>query len=238
MSNIFEEIATVRKRAAQDASLLTGPAAPGLTIAINQAKTKLLELESTFAGQLVKKQAAIALDGTPENVEEFLRLAKEVAPTPFLTLDVSQMYRDLARDCLPGVRFGSMFSITNFARLLLLVGTVTDKFDLERTRGLDFVDGVVIKSTEDLVNYVRNAVRKDQGDNLNRVYLQNVLVHKALSASLDMPVVPVLVTGSIDNEELTALFGKRFIKTTVTPEATADSVTKAFTQLKAKLKKV
>lgn len=235
LETLCEEYRVVHEAATADLEGADPRTRPGREMAKREAKERLEGVRRTFQAALKRGLAAIFVDGEPDVVAEFTRLAQEEGPVVAAAADA--LYRTIAEDVEAGMRSDRVFEPTQFARLQRQVGLVANDLDIGALPSLRFMDGAVLWTFEDVVAHARRLVRAAMGDQLNEQFLLKSVTGSALGIDYLQSVVPVVVTGATaeEREGLAAFFNQRTVH--VVAERDPESVLAAFTALKQTIKK-
>lgn len=202
-----------------------------------EAQDRLVELKKTFADTLRARQAAVFVDGTNTAVHDFTEIAQDEGA---LAVRADELYRKLASDIEPVMRRDRLIEPEQFAQLMRALYDVSRTMNVQDFPQPSFVPGKILNTFDDIVAYVRETVRSAAGDQLNAVFLQNRISETALNIRYQKDIVPVIVTGALEQEVsgLAALFENRRIQLKLDneEEITKETVSKALTALKNKVK--
>lgn len=201
-----------------------------------EALDRIAQLTDAYTAAIKARQAAIFVNGSTWATEEFVGLAAQEASV--ISLKADALYRTLAEEVEPAMRRDRLFEPDQFARLMSALTSLGRDIKAETLPRLNFESGVILHTFDDLVAFIRDAIREKVGDELNLLFLQNKISETALKIRYQQNVVPVVLTGATEAEVsgLSALFENRKVEVKLDEEVTKETVTQALSALKNKLK--
>lgn len=172
----------------------------GWSTRITESKVRLKELLRSYKALLLKTGVAIFIEGDPVKAGELAKLVRE--DNEALVVDAGALYVRLAGEIKPTVtESGSQWGIAQTHRLHLGLKEVMEEVGLSE---LDLPptanEGPYVKTTQDIIGYVRKFVRSAVGDNLNRLYIENQLAKEASEIRYIGALTPVLILNAAADE--------------------------------------
>lgn len=236
---LVKDILQARKDSLKELDTVPWNVRPAHEVAKNEAKERYQKLLAEYRQYVVEAGAAIILRGPRARQEEFAALAQDTGDT--CTLDAMALYDRIAAvvwNSQQDDRFGSLQVSAANERARELAHEIGYGFAV-KNGVYDEATSASVPNRDECRNQIRNAIRITNGDMFNANFLIYNATQMALENEEDKPVIPFIVVGAEDGEELTfpsILFNKRVIVVDV-PEGvvTENDVVKSFNQLKNKL---
>lgn len=215
---------------------------PGKMAQHAQARARLKELTVAYKKFVSNNVAAIFVDGDADSVANFTKLAQEKGGT--ITVDARGIYLALVDEIYgslrsyrgtPQVDFSHVSNLN--AKLELVAAQLGYPGDLN-ARFTKLLDRP-FTSKSDLVNAIRPLMIEGCGDVIYWTYIMKEIEDRAFASGTSNSPVPCVILNAGEDDEanlLAFVFGQRFVNVKVEGEITAYTVTKAFNELKKKLK--
>jgi hypothetical protein len=209
---------------------------PGLESQKRQAADSLEVLKTQYAAALREAAWGVAVSG-PGSSSFATHSQEEVSA---LVVQADCLYRRLA-DRISGT-MGSRgeFGVTQYGTLMQELRLIADELGLSSMPAPKWTEPVNVNGYEGLLLHVRNMVHSAVGSQLEALFISLEMTRQGLAAQVDRSVVPVILTGIPEGEEvalLNAIFvGGRSTVVKTTTEVTAEYVTEVFTNVKKSLK--
>lgn len=187
---------------------------PGKHIRKMEAQEKLAAVKVRYVAALKKGLAAIFLDGNPEDVAFFAKVAEEEGPA--IVVSASAVYERLGDEVESNMRTDRMFEPSQFARMLGELTVMGKEMGIYSMASPKFVDGALLKDRAAVIAHVRKLVREAAKDDLLTMILTERIAEAALKIHYLHNVVPVVVTGATPEERagLASFFNNRSISVT------------------------
>lgn len=236
---VLNDIEQVQQIANTDLEAVSWQTRGSWEVNVRQAKEQLDALTKEYRERILAGSVAIFVEGDAAKAAQFVEIGEAEANT--ITLDAGALYKKLAAVVEPAL--GTSREFTTHALSLLTVTIKNLKSDMGYREPVNarMHDIVHLRDHEELVQYIRTLVREADGDNMNRLFMENELVQKALQIRYMSNTVPVVVLNATSEEgaNLVSAFGKG---TFVVPvgegdEVNSEFVIKAFKQVQKRLKK-
>lgn len=213
---------------------------PGMGVAINQAKTELVNLKSSYINELLNKCVAFLVEGSDKQVQDFVNFSKEESGA--ITLDVNEMYVRISKTIERSM--GKNWDFTT-SQHFLLISEVKELMSGLGIVGLDaprFQNDKTVNNPQSLLSYIKESIRSTSGDALNIEFLKSKLGSLALTAGHKEGILPVIVVGASDPTESKAflmLFKKGIVPVVISEEVevTREYVVDVFKNANKTLKK-
>jgi hypothetical protein len=223
--------------AGTDLDLIDPRVRPGWSLAVADAKHRLLTLRKDWKNSVLSHALAIFIMGDSDKAKEFSRIAEEEGNT--ITLDSDYIYRDIANDIEPLFGPTRQFRPEHLSKLVGLVKLWFEKYGVLKFDPVKVNDFPILNTTADIVVFIKQILRESVGDSLTAMYLGEELAEKAKTIKFNGGTLPVVVLNVTDEEVmgLSGMFSK--VGATVNiknEEITTDLVFKVFKQAKKKLK--
>lgn len=214
-----------------------GVTGPAIAVAATQAKEELVKVKAEYGKELLAHCVPIFVMGPLEHQARFAEIAHEEYGT--IEVYTGKLYRSLAARIQPSIGPTGEFGTQQAS--LLINGLKDAGVDLgvrdvavPKHTGLP----VVLKTPLDTITYVKNSVRASDGDELNRVAVEQELVALAVSARKSNQALPVVLLETEDMGEvsgLKSLFTRQTEPILLTEEPTKEKVSKIMVSIKKQL---
>lgn len=235
--DIFKEIKTLEELLKEDLESWDPRTVPAKRMQHGQARFRIDELKKEYEKFVAQNAAAIFVSGDERAVEKFAGLAAEKGGT--ITVDARGIYLALA-DVIFGklsrnqVDFNHVSALNNTLQYLAANVGYNAPVNVNFTMLFDRP----FTTKESLVEAIRNLFAGD-GLLLQWGYISKEIVDRAFASGATNSPVPcvILNAGEDDKASLaTFIFGDRVIDVALEGEVVPYTVTKAFNELKKKLK--
>lgn len=205
----------------------------GIETAVKAAKARAAQLKSEYGKALQDNGVAIFLHGPADKVQMFTKLVSEMNEA--VVIDAGALYKRFFDIVEPSIGPTRLWTATQTAIMHRLLGEVSKEVKVFLTRALRLPVNVAVPNKEDTLNFIRDNVRKELGDDFNAQYLKQEVSREGLKIRYMGTVVPVIVINATPEETigLGQLFGKGKATIHVSDE---DNVTEDF--IKASFKNV
>jgi hypothetical protein len=192
----------------------------GQEILKRESQDKLEKLGLEYAEYLKRSAVSVVLTGAPEDVQEFVTIARQESAEAPVVLDAQELYRRLAEEASPGIGPSRYFGVSAVG--LVIQGLAAIGKDL----GISYVDApvftydVLVPDEAAVINVIRDGIRATTGNDLQRLYLRLKTYEQALAIGYSTSLIPVFITGghSSEQETLLKLFGAG-LQVAVKPES-------------------
>jgi hypothetical protein len=211
----------------------------GWSLAILDAKDKLKVLRGEYKTALFKSAVAIFPEGEAAKVAEFALLVRD--ENEGLSVNAHALYERLADALEPTFSEARTWGIAQTHKLHLLLQEVMFELSIAEIPFPSTAQEVVVPTREALVAQVRSMLRDSVGDDLNRLYLEKLIVDEATKIRYTNERTPVLILGA-SQDEAPALakfmaLGSFRIKITNEDVVNKDFMIQAFKQANQALRK-
>ncbi len=198
LQQLITKIDENAKLAATDLSEWDPRKLPGMTMRVKEASEALESLQGSYADYVNANSFLLFVTGPKDAVAEYARVAEEEGGT--LTVSAAGLYREIATAVMPSIGDRRVFGVTQLSLLLQELGEIAMRLKIRSipTPNLEEISNV--PTEEDVVNQIRDIVRKSSGDQVNAVYLKESVVKAALEIRYTQVVVPVVVTDATADE--------------------------------------
>jgi hypothetical protein len=235
---IVKEIKDLRELLKEDLEVWDSRSLPGKIAQHAQARNRLVDLETLYAAFVGQNVAAIFVSGAPELASKFAELAQEKGGT--ITIDALGIYKVLAAEVFPILRrnqvdFDHVAVLSNTLTRLAIKARYWGPMNVRFTKLMDRN----FTSEEALIEAIRPLCKDGVGELLQMGYVSAEIVDRAFASETTNSPVPcvILNAGEDDKAFLTThVFGDRIIDVTLEGDVVPNTVTKAFNELKKKLK--
>lgn len=235
LEKLNTELAEVEKTAQINPEELPPQTRGAWTTAIVEAKAKADGLRREYRTMLLRNAVAIFVNGDKAKLVEFAKLADEEGA---IVVDASALYTRLAKDVEPTVGDQRSWGIHQTHKLHLALQEVMHELGLTSMPMPSRGEMPLVPTFDDTVAHIRTIVRGATGDDLNNLYIQAVVVRRALAIRYIGVMAPVLIVGALDDEQaaLAKSFGKGEMKVVVvaTDEINEDYMSKVIKRIRKK----
>lgn len=211
----------------------------GIQAAIQNAIFRVEVLKEEYAKTVLKNGIAIFLYGPADKTLEFANAVSGMGEA--VAIDSQELYKRIADIVEPAVGRDRSINSEHVAMMHRLLMEISKEVGVWLSRAIDFPTQVVVKNAGETLEYVRDAVRGQLGDDLNSTYLTKVLAREALKIRYKGPTAPVLVLNATQEESvgLGMLFGKgrANVELSEKDEINEDFINKTFKNIRNNLKK-
>jgi hypothetical protein len=241
MKELAERLTLLKKQADRDLSLVPPKSLPGHESKKREAQDELRRLLPDYESELTSRWGAIFLSGPLDAQREFAKRAESVGPA--VSVDVTHFWKKLADPVLDVAAADKLWGPNQFSALLFSFAQVSRDLDIPRMASLQYKDGVLLKTKDQLADHVRNVVRDADQDRTTEVFLKKAAVDAAVEQSYQRNILPVVVIGCLADEmqTLSKTFGGRSVKVELVEDMTEsqfnDALEVGFTSLKTCYKK-
>jgi hypothetical protein len=206
----------------------------GIENSVKQAKEKVQKLKEDYAKTVQQNGVAIFLNGPSDKVQAFAKLVNDLGEA--VVVDAEELY---AQRFLPvieqSIGKSREWTSTQSAIMHRLLGEVGKELKVFLSRALRLPNTAALPTKQDTLNFIRNVMREELGDDYNAEYLKKSLAREGLKIRYMGVVAPVIVVNATPEETigLGQMFGRGKATVTITDE---DNVTEEF--IKATFKHV
>jgi hypothetical protein len=172
----------------------------------NQAKRQLEDLKLEFRREFVNVVAKMFVTGPVDKINKFADFFSREGAGVF---SADNMYKLMAEEIMPGIRFGTTFGINSYMQLLDVINNVARSLNVYAQNDFKEPSGVVINSLDDLVNTVKTVVRGAFDDRLNCTYILHRISNEALNVKFNNKFA-VLVIPNASLEEKSVMLDSLF----------------------------
>lgn len=173
----------------------------GLEMAQRQAKDELARLREEYLDALRAQAVVVAVLGSNEHVDAFVRLAREEGVQ--IVVDVASPYRALANGARQSMAGGTTWTFAQVQRVWTELEVTLRELGVRQvTRGAPDIAERVLQSPEEVLAATRDLVRQTVRAQLIHPWMRQQLLNQALTAGVDTTKsVPVLFVGAASDEE-------------------------------------
>jgi hypothetical protein len=207
LSTAIENAAAVANKRLED---LPSSVQGGWATAIAEAKTKLKTLKGEYKSALLRNGVAILLEGDALKISEFVKLVRDEGEG--LAVDAGALYRRLAEGVEPTFSDSRQWGVQQTYKLTLELKDVMEGIGLTELPMVDRKVMPVLPTTEDVANHIRTIVREVAGDELNRLYIEEMALKEAFEIRYTGTLAPVLILNA--NADEAANLAKSFTQGT------------------------
>ncbi len=197
---IVKELQAAKRDAALDIDSLPRASRPAFEIRKRQADAKILDLTQEYQGVLFQDAIGIFVNGSPAKSAELGDLAEKHAKA--LTADVDAVYKFLAAQIEPLLGKTREFQGLHLTVLIQAIKGVAIASAL-RAKSLTapvLKDAHVVKTTADLVAFIKSLIQTSIGDDLMVAYLGKDLSNRALNLGYSESPSKILVINATLSE--------------------------------------
>jgi len=174
-------------------------ARPAFEMRKRQGEVKEKEATKEYDEYAKGHIGAIFLDGRPESVEDFLRLAKQEGNTA--NIDVRSFYETISNGIWESIdRKDHLFTPNQQSMLLSNLRSIMFELQIDAMPGVPFEGNIVVQSPEHAVSHVREMVRKAMGDDFARIAIQKDVTKQCVASAYTGAVVPVVFYNFLEDE--------------------------------------
>ena len=180
----------------------------GIQTAVMQAQGKVEALKTEYGATVQKNGVAIFLYGPPDKTQEFAALVSGMGEA--VVIDGAELYKRIADRIEPAIGRDRSINAEHVAMMHRALGEISKEISVWLSRVVSFSTQNVVKDGAATLEYVRNSIRNELGDELNSTYLKSVLAREALKIRYMGYVAPVIILNVTPEESvgLGLLFGK------------------------------
>lgn len=202
LQQIMSEYTAAQAAAARNPEEYNFTARPGIEMAIRAAKDKLESLEKQYQKEFLAAAVAVFLDGPGAQAL--------VGYHGVIAADASALYRRITDLVDPTLGSSRTFTANQGSRVLTELRNVGVELHVASMKQVDFGPAVEVPTFSDTLAVIRNGVRKALHDDLNRMYLEAVVVRQALALKFTGNSAPVFIVNALPDERdaLATPFGK------------------------------
>ena len=237
LDELMEQIKATEQTANLDVEGMSWQTRPGLEMAKREAKDKLEVLLKNYNSWI--QEATVGIFVLGPGAEKFAKISSGESEQ-IITVQADGLYRKLAEAAEPALGKARDWNTNAHAMMLRTIGDIAKDLEVRNFLSPGYRDVANLKTTEDVVEHVRNLVRATLGDDLNRISLNKEISKKALASRYTNSVLPVIVIGLSGNEEAVGLESICFrfgTKISVGEDVTREFVLETFGEVKKKIRK-
>jgi hypothetical protein len=198
----------------------------GIEAAIKGAKERLLKLKNEYSATVQQNGVAIFLQGPADKVREFTNLVNEMGEA--VTIDAEELYAEHFLPVLEAsIGPSRAWNSNQVAIMHRLLAEVSKGLGVYLTRAMRLPADATLATKQDTLNFIRQTIRTELGDEFNSQYLKRALAREGLKIRYMGLVAPVIITNASPEEAvgLGQMFGRGKATVTITDE---DKVNKEF----------
>lgn len=228
MSDLKELVARINEyRGLAQTDLDTVPWQTRASVAsmIIGAREELAKLESDYASRIRQNSIGILLAGDVQGVNNYVGVAVREAGAALVQAD--SVYRELADRIFPSLGPGNEFGPTQLSMLHVALEKHMDRLGILQMRMPRLEGFQATPDVESLTGYIRQLIRAAVGDDLVKTHLDKAVNERAIATHFSSKVLPVLVTGLADRQEMEAV-APLFSNTAYVNVGTAEDVTEKY----------
>jgi len=213
----------------------------GIEVAVRQAKERLGKLKEEYAKAVQGNGVAIFLFGSPEKCATFSKLVEDLGEA--VVIDASEMYSTKFLPVLEGsIGPTRQWNSNQVSIMHRLLAEVSKDLNVFLTRSLKLPAQAELPNKEATLNFIRDTIRNQLGDDFNVEYLKKVVAREGLKIRYMGSVAPVIVLNSTPEESvgLGQIFGKGKANVTITDEdeVNKEFIEKTFKTVQKQIKKI
>lgn len=223
LTEILSDIEAASEIANRDLFDISPRLHAGHQMAVREAKERVGTLTNEYAQALLSNTAGLFTAGDPVKCAEFAKLAAEECGT--LTVDVGEMYLEIARAIEPTLGQRREFSFTQLEIVMRSLFDVANRLKLKGSMAVPRLpESLVVETLADVAECVKKLVTEANGHALMVEYSKNAMVERGLAAKFDGKVTRVVIlnVGEAEANALKDSFRSRRI-VTITPETVVDA---------------
>jgi hypothetical protein len=202
IKSMMKELLQLQKRASVDLDMAPWQTKPSLTIMKREAQEALDKLKTEYLRRVRANSLGIFVTGDPTRVAEFVKIAGEEAGV--LTIDAGEMYRRLALRVESSLGASREFGPTQLDILNDTLKLLGNEMGIRSMMRPNLREVTVVKTQDAVLTYIRKLIQTVLGNDLIRLFLNQKIDQKAISAEFTGNTLPIAVTG-IDQSELASL---------------------------------
>lgn len=211
----------------------------GIEASIKGAKERAEKLKKEYSVTIQANSVAIFLQGSPDKVSQFATLVQNMGEA--VVVDASELYTSKFLPILESSLGKSrQWNSTQVAIMHRLLAEVSKELGIFLTRAMRLPAEQVLTTKEDTLNFIRETVRNELGDNFNAEYLKKAIAREGLKIRYMGAVAPVIVVNAIPEETvgLGQLFGRGTVSVTITDTdiVNEEFINQTFKNVKKQLK--
>lgn len=238
IKTLLNTIVTTEQIVNEDLSGWDSRTATGKHMAKRMAQDSLAGLLNQYRVAVFDAAVGILLEGSAADQTSFAELAEDEAST--ITVDAGEMYLAMAKKVFPSIGSDRLFTTTQSALMFEAIEEVATVVSapMTLTNPIGTPPATVVRSEQECAALIRTVIRKDIKDALNKLFLENKVVEKALAVRYNSNVVPVVITNAAPEEVdglVGVLFTGRNFPVKLTGNVSKDSVLKTLLQIKKKI---
>jgi len=195
----------------------------GIETAIKGAKDRVQKLKGDYATTVQANGVAIFLHGPEGKVQEFTTLVRDLGEA--VVIDAAELYTQRFLPVLEGSLGPKReWNSTQAAIMHRLLAEVGKELKVFMTRAMRLPATMTLPEKSDTLNFIRNTIREELGDDFNAQYLRNAVAREGLKIRYMGAVAPVIVVNATPEEAigLGQLFGRGKATVTITDEDTVN----------------
>lgn len=240
LEELSKNIIATEKVANMDVEEIPPPTRGAWGTKITEAKARLAELTGQYRGLLLRNGVAIFLNGDPDKAQQFAALVRSEGEG--LVADANALYTRLAKDVEPTLAEATVrqWGTTQTHRLHLALQEVMHELKLTAI-DMPARDQPMVPTFNDVVDNIRRLIRNSNGDEMNRLYVEEQAAKDALAIRYMGSLAPTLILNASDDEKnvLGSGFAKGMATVTVSSEDNIDKefLIKTFKQVNKSIRK-
>lgn len=244
LEQLSVELDDVEKTASKSLEDIPQANRPAWASAIASAKLRLEALLTEYKDALVKTGILIFLEGDRERAGELATLVTK--ENEGLVVDATALYERVANAIEPSLSDctstrQSYWGVHQVYIMNNLLQQVMSEVGLQEMDMPDRTTFPIVKTHQDLVNHIRQAVRSSVGDGLNRLYLIRQMLDQTKKIRYIGIMTPVMVLNASEEEQAGLSLGFGHGATTISMKAddTVDKpyMVKAFKEISKRIRK-
>lgn len=236
MAELLEQLETIRARAEGSLHGVPYASRPGREMARNKARAELPAALAAYESELAANWGAILLDGAPDLVEQFAKMARDLGPA--VVADASVPYAKIGAAIWATSRRDRKFEPSQFAAMRSAAEDIAAQLKI-RAPELVYRAGIITRTPDAAALTARAAVVLADRGAMTAASVRQQASEAALASRYSKKVLVVVVTKTgegVERQALAELFGQRLVTIRVT-ETNEDAVVQAFNQLKKHYKR-
>lgn len=187
---LYDQLVDMEKRASIDLEGCDRRTAPSMAIMVNQAKDAVADLQKQYFERVAAATVGIFVLGPA--ADQFAGIAEVEGGT--VTVRADALYTRIADMVTPILGDSREFNIISFAKVNQALAEIGVELGIKSMDQPKY-KGDKVPTYAALVAHIRNTIRDELGDDLNRLYVASLIQKKAYSSHFKSSVLPVVVVG-------------------------------------------
>lgn len=235
LDQIIHKLNTLQADADLDMESVPYQSRTGFAIRKQQAQDQIVELVKTYKTDVMSTVMPMVVMGP--QAAKFATISVNIAGAYIVS--ANELYNNLVERCRPGVP-AQLWTPTAQGRMLEALNEIAHKNNIASYSYPTYRDSGQLSTDQDIAAHIKSMIRSTNGDDFNRIFLQNKIADLALLNKHTGSVLPVIFLDITDTKELEALTSgfmtSAYVTETTDQEVTEETVKQTLVEIRNTLK--